>query len=103
MFTQNVFLQTINIQSLQELPSLYTVLSDISSFLPIAACALRLPIYTINDRQIRVEVLKSNQVVQKIKLKIIFPGSKKVLLSHNEMLHMLSRSSLRYSSKKETS
>ncbi|CCD71161.1 G-protein coupled receptors family 1 profile domain-containing protein [Caenorhabditis elegans] len=50
------FWETINIQSLQELPSLYTVLSDISSFLPIAACALRLPIYTINDRQIRVEV-----------------------------------------------
>ncbi|EFP12853.1 hypothetical protein CRE_25985, partial [Caenorhabditis remanei] len=50
------FFQTINIQSLQEQPSLYTVLSDISSFLPIAACALRLPIYTINDRQIRVEV-----------------------------------------------
>ncbi|CAO4373785.1 unnamed protein product [Caenorhabditis nigoni] len=50
------FWETVNIQSLQDLPSLYTVLSDVSSFLPIAACALRLPIYTINDRQIRVEV-----------------------------------------------
>lgn len=54
--------QTVSMQSLQELPSLYTVLSDISSFLPIAACALRLPIYTINDREIRVEVFRNEPV-----------------------------------------
>ncbi|CAI5449002.1 unnamed protein product [Caenorhabditis angaria] len=48
--------EAISMESLLASPAFYTVMSDISSFLPIAATALRLPIYTINDRQIRVEV-----------------------------------------------
>ena len=34
----------------------YAVVTDISSFLPILACALKLPIYATNDKQIRREV-----------------------------------------------
>ncbi|CAJ0959082.1 unnamed protein product, partial [Mesorhabditis belari] len=41
----------------------YTVTSDISSFLPILACALRLPIYTVNDREIRMEVVTTVHVI----------------------------------------
>ncbi|CAB3405717.1 unnamed protein product [Caenorhabditis bovis] len=50
------FWETVNMASLMSMQELYTVLSDISSFLPILACALRLPIYIVNDSQIRIEV-----------------------------------------------
>ncbi|RCN31359.1 hypothetical protein ANCCAN_22857 [Ancylostoma caninum] len=50
------FWETIDINSLLANEGFYTVTTDISSFLPILACALRLPIYAINDKQIRTEV-----------------------------------------------
>ncbi|KJH45946.1 hypothetical protein DICVIV_08024 [Dictyocaulus viviparus] len=49
---------TIDIDLLYAWADFYTVTTDISSFLPILACALRLPIYAINDKQIRTEVSK---------------------------------------------
>ncbi|KIH66587.1 hypothetical protein ANCDUO_03086 [Ancylostoma duodenale] len=50
------FWETIDIDSLFANEGFYTVTTDISSFLPILACAMRLPIYAINDKQIRTEV-----------------------------------------------
>ncbi|VDL69228.1 unnamed protein product [Nippostrongylus brasiliensis] len=50
------FWETIDIDSLFANEGIYTVTTDISSFLPILACALRLPIYAINDKQIKKEV-----------------------------------------------
>ncbi|KAK6747579.1 hypothetical protein RB195_000648 [Necator americanus] len=50
------FWETIDITSLYAYRGFYTVTTDISSFLPILACALRLPIYAANDKQIRTEV-----------------------------------------------
>ncbi|CAD6194886.1 unnamed protein product [Caenorhabditis auriculariae] len=51
------FWETIDLDSLMlDNAGVYAILADISSFLPILACALRLPIYAINDRQIRTEV-----------------------------------------------
>lgn len=52
------FWETIDIDSLFANEGIYTVTTDISSFLPILACAMRLPIYTINDRQIKTEVAR---------------------------------------------
>ncbi|VDM63968.1 unnamed protein product [Angiostrongylus costaricensis] len=52
------FWETIDIDSLYAYERFYTVTTDISSFLPILACALRLPIYAVNDEQIRTEVGK---------------------------------------------
>ncbi|WKY05923.1 hypothetical protein Q1695_006268 [Nippostrongylus brasiliensis] len=49
------FWETIDIDSLFANEGIYTVTTDISSFLPILACALRLPIYAINDKQIKKE------------------------------------------------
>nr|CDJ94505.1 Hypothetical protein CBG05848 [Haemonchus contortus] len=49
--------KTIDIESLFANEGFYTVTTDISSFLPILACALRLPIYAINDKQIKTEVI----------------------------------------------
>ncbi|ETN85133.1 hypothetical protein NECAME_16894 [Necator americanus] len=53
------FWETIDITSLCAYRGFYTVTTDISSFLPILACALRLPIYAANDKQIRTEVWKN--------------------------------------------
>ncbi|KAK6049788.1 hypothetical protein COOONC_12707, partial [Cooperia oncophora] len=50
------FWETIDIESLFANEGFYTVTTDISSFLPMLACALRLPIYAINDKQIKTEV-----------------------------------------------
>ncbi|VDO60448.1 unnamed protein product [Haemonchus placei] len=52
----NIIDVTIDIESLFANEGFYTVTTDISSFLPILACALRLPIYAINDKQIKTEV-----------------------------------------------
>ncbi|KAK5972292.1 hypothetical protein GCK32_001623 [Trichostrongylus colubriformis] len=51
------FWETIDIESLFANEGFYTVTTDVSSFLPILACALRLPIYAINDKQIKTEVI----------------------------------------------
>ncbi|PIO66541.1 hypothetical protein TELCIR_11744, partial [Teladorsagia circumcincta] len=52
------FWETIDIESLFANEGFYTVTTDISSFLPMLACALRLPIYAINDKQIKTEVIQ---------------------------------------------
>ncbi|KAK6024201.1 hypothetical protein OSTOST_09993, partial [Ostertagia ostertagi] len=51
----NIIDVTIDIESLFANEGFYTVTTDISSFLPLLACALRLPIYAINDKQIKTE------------------------------------------------
>uniref|UniRef100_A0A1I7XE37 G_PROTEIN_RECEP_F1_2 domain-containing protein n=1 Tax=Heterorhabditis bacteriophora TaxID=37862 RepID=A0A1I7XE37_HETBA len=61
------FWETIDISALNANQGIYAVTTDISSFLPILACALRLPIYIINDKQIRIEVhCKVQQVLQRL-------------------------------------
>ncbi|PAV89951.1 hypothetical protein WR25_10535 [Diploscapter pachys] len=50
------FWETFDQEYLWSHKKLYTVLTDLCSFLPLLACAMRLPIYAITDRQIRMEV-----------------------------------------------
>uniref|UniRef100_A0AC35U6W9 G_PROTEIN_RECEP_F1_2 domain-containing protein n=1 Tax=Rhabditophanes sp. KR3021 TaxID=114890 RepID=A0AC35U6W9_9BILA len=46
----------IDDDSLKSSPMFYTVATDVSSLLPVLACALRLPIYSANDAIIKNEI-----------------------------------------------
>ncbi|CAI4228108.1 unnamed protein product [Auanema sp. JU1783] len=60
------FIETIDFALLEEYGGVYAVMTDISSFLPILACALRLPIYCVNDKVIRREVIrKVHKLIQR--------------------------------------
>ncbi|EPB68841.1 hypothetical protein ANCCEY_12062 [Ancylostoma ceylanicum] len=58
--TRMLVMVTIDIESLFANEGVYTVTTDISSFLPILACAMRLPIYATNDKQIRTEQIETS-------------------------------------------
>ncbi|CAJ0604297.1 unnamed protein product [Cylicocyclus nassatus] len=55
------FWETIDIKSLYANEGVYTVTTDISSFLTILACSLRPPICVINDKHIRTAVFRQLQ------------------------------------------